>query len=297
MDAIERSLKILGLGPDATAQDVKKSYRDLVKVWHPDRFLNNSRVRRRAEEKLKEINGAYKILQGYDPGSRARSRPHHGPSARPNPAQNYRRADAGEDRPWRYGFPHQEQNYRRADAPKHGSSSPPYEPADKSDPGSPPAGTRKRASLVVGIVLVMLVLAKGLLRESPTTLMRLTDEMAGSTATAVRVLSRLPKTVNQEPSSESVNREAVPYDAQAYTNRGNQKYALGHYAAASADYDTAIRIKPDYALAYYNRGAARYRLGLIRKARQDFQTALKLAREAGDENLKASIEEIIRDFY
>ena len=89
MDAIELSLEILGLGPDATPQDIKQAYRDLVKVWHPDRFPNDSTVRRKAEEKLKDINTAFESLQGYDPASRVRSSsPHGNPSARATPAQD-----------------------------------------------------------------------------------------------------------------------------------------------------------------------------------------------------------------
>ena len=42
----------------------------------------------------------------------------------------------------------------------------------------------------------------------------------------------------------------------AYNNRGAAKAALGRYDDALADYDEAVRLKPDYAYAYYNRGAA-----------------------------------------
>ncbi len=88
MDAIERALQTLGLGPDATPQDIKQAYRDLVVVWHPDRFPKDSRLQRKAEENLKEINKAYEILRGYDPASRVRSGPHTTLWAWPNPAQD-----------------------------------------------------------------------------------------------------------------------------------------------------------------------------------------------------------------
>ncbi|MBW1722918.1 MAG: J domain-containing protein [Deltaproteobacteria bacterium] len=52
----------LGLKEKATLADVKDAYRDLVSVWHPDRFSDNPRLRRKAEEKLKEINSAYERL-------------------------------------------------------------------------------------------------------------------------------------------------------------------------------------------------------------------------------------------
>ncbi|RMD73678.1 MAG: hypothetical protein D6820_18145 [Lentisphaerae bacterium] len=52
----------LDLEPGAELSEVKESYRDLVRVWHPDRFTNNPRLRQRAEEKMKRINTAYHLL-------------------------------------------------------------------------------------------------------------------------------------------------------------------------------------------------------------------------------------------
>ncbi len=51
--------RILDLKPGATLEEVKRSYRELVKVWHPDRFGNDPSLQHKAQEKLKEINYAY----------------------------------------------------------------------------------------------------------------------------------------------------------------------------------------------------------------------------------------------
>ena len=85
-----------------------------------------------------------------------------------------------------------------------------------------------------------------------------------------------------------------PNDAKAYYNRGVTKGKLGQRFAAIADYDTAIKINPDLAEAYYNRGVAKGQLGRIEAARQDLQKALKLAEKAGNENLKAAIESTLK---
>ena len=61
------ALKILGLESNAKASEIKGAYRDLVKVWHPDRFGTDLPLRRKAEEHLKQINLAYQCLQGYTP--------------------------------------------------------------------------------------------------------------------------------------------------------------------------------------------------------------------------------------
>lgn len=56
-------MEVLGVKPNATADEIKLAYRDLVRVWHPDRFAHNKRLQQKAEEKLKEINEAYEQLQ------------------------------------------------------------------------------------------------------------------------------------------------------------------------------------------------------------------------------------------
>ena len=44
---------------------IRESYRDLVKVWHPDRFAHDPKLQQKAEEKLKEINLAYQAILDY----------------------------------------------------------------------------------------------------------------------------------------------------------------------------------------------------------------------------------------
>jgi len=56
---IRNSYRILEVGYGASKEEVKQGYKDLVRVWHPDRFTEDPRLRKKAEEKLKEINRAY----------------------------------------------------------------------------------------------------------------------------------------------------------------------------------------------------------------------------------------------
>ena len=86
-----------------------------------------------------------------------------------------------------------------------------------------------------------------------------------------------------------------PDYTEAYYNRGIAKAALGQYAAAIPDYDEAIRLNPDLAGAYYNRGIAKATLGLKDEARKDLETALELARNAGNEDSVAQVEQLLRD--
>jgi curved DNA-binding protein CbpA len=43
-------------------EDVKSSYRQLVRVWHPDRFETDQKLKQKATEKMKLLNEAYQLL-------------------------------------------------------------------------------------------------------------------------------------------------------------------------------------------------------------------------------------------
>jgi molecular chaperone DnaJ len=49
----------LGVSKNASADEIKKAYRDLAKKWHPDMNQDN---KKEAEEKFKEISEAYEVL-------------------------------------------------------------------------------------------------------------------------------------------------------------------------------------------------------------------------------------------
>lgn len=57
--------ELLGLKPGASEEEIKEAYRDLSKVWHPDRFINKPDLQQKAREKVKEIDEAYEKLILY----------------------------------------------------------------------------------------------------------------------------------------------------------------------------------------------------------------------------------------
>lgn len=59
-DTTNRALHSLDLAPGASLDDVKKSYRELALIWHPDKVPD--RVKDRAAAKFTEINEAYQWL-------------------------------------------------------------------------------------------------------------------------------------------------------------------------------------------------------------------------------------------
>ena len=62
-DNLEQWYGILELEPGAPVEEVNQAYRDLVRVWHPDRFAHDPRLQLMAQERLKGINKAYEKLQ------------------------------------------------------------------------------------------------------------------------------------------------------------------------------------------------------------------------------------------
>lgn len=70
MNRLDHFYAVLEIEPGVSVNDLRQAYRDLVKVWHPDRFAQEPRLQHRAQEKLKEINRAYEMLMSYPSGSR-----------------------------------------------------------------------------------------------------------------------------------------------------------------------------------------------------------------------------------
>src|ERR1039458_3702657 len=70
------ALHVVGLAHGASDAEIKDAYRTLAKVWHPDRFQGDQRLRAKAEEKLKEINSAYQLLttRAAEPSYRSEER-------------------------------------------------------------------------------------------------------------------------------------------------------------------------------------------------------------------------------
>jgi hypothetical protein len=60
---IEHYYRVLGVKASASPEELKRAHRDLVQVWHPDRFTANPRLQKLAAAKLLEINQAYAVLR------------------------------------------------------------------------------------------------------------------------------------------------------------------------------------------------------------------------------------------
>ncbi|MGC1780977.1 MAG: DnaJ domain-containing protein [Acidobacteriaceae bacterium] len=60
------SCELLGVSVEATREEVKTAFRDLAKIWHPDRFAEwDERIHRKAESQMQAINRAYAHLETH----------------------------------------------------------------------------------------------------------------------------------------------------------------------------------------------------------------------------------------
>lgn len=84
---IKKCFDILELDKNAGPDELKQAYKDMVNIWHPDRFSSNPRLKQKAENKLKEINEAYGAMQSF-----LSSKESHGPQK-----DQHRKAEAAED--------------------------------------------------------------------------------------------------------------------------------------------------------------------------------------------------------
>ncbi len=61
---------ILGVSRDATDEQIKAAYRNLVRKYHPDNYDDNNPLKELANEKMQEINNAYDEIQRIRQGTK-----------------------------------------------------------------------------------------------------------------------------------------------------------------------------------------------------------------------------------
>lgn len=64
---ISKALEILGLATDPSQSEIKRAYREQVKLWHPDRYSDGSAIKKIAEKNIQDANLAYAFLKGNLP--------------------------------------------------------------------------------------------------------------------------------------------------------------------------------------------------------------------------------------
>lgn len=86
--------EVLGVSPDASDDEIKKTYRDLARKYHPDNYQNNP-LADLAEEKMKEINQAYDAITRSRSGGGAGSNSYGGAAQGGYSYQQQRQSQSG----------------------------------------------------------------------------------------------------------------------------------------------------------------------------------------------------------
>jgi hypothetical protein len=63
MGSIRENLSLLGLPDDASLEQANEAYKDLIRVWHPDRFQSDPRLKKKAESESQKFNHAIRELR------------------------------------------------------------------------------------------------------------------------------------------------------------------------------------------------------------------------------------------
>ncbi|MDQ7918176.1 KTSC domain-containing protein [Mesonia sp. MT50] len=71
MKRINEYKKLFGVEKEVELKTLKKSYRDLVKEWHPDKFQDNDEAKEEAEIKSRKIIDGYHFLVSIAPETKA----------------------------------------------------------------------------------------------------------------------------------------------------------------------------------------------------------------------------------
>lgn len=159
MNDLQRCYDELGIQPGASLDEVKRAYRDMATVWHPDRFAHNQRLQQKAQDKLKAINHAYNRLKDHHEADTVTSSPQDKQSQQSRP---------GEDDPSSPASPPR---------PPEGTG-PDQEPWNGQEPSNSPAPRKTWLKSLGGLVVTILLgtMCKAIVH--PSTPQRASDQVS-----------------------------------------------------------------------------------------------------------------------
>jgi len=75
---LKQCCETLEIHENASQEEIRQAYRDLVTIWHPDQYQKNSRLQEKATEKLKALNTALDTLMALRQANRTNPVRHQG---------------------------------------------------------------------------------------------------------------------------------------------------------------------------------------------------------------------------
>ena len=178
MSDLKDALAVLELPPKTTRSEVKKSYRTLLKVWHPDRFTGDPEMQATAEERTKRITVAYGTVMDYLQTQQDAAQT--GPSA-----EEIRRREAAEAR---RRAAEQARQRQWASEPSAGADAEPSVPSADTQSVLPIAETRRRVMPLVLSIVALVCLGVWLAASPYITLWRLNTALTNSDVETLNAL-------------------------------------------------------------------------------------------------------------
>ncbi len=265
MNKKDKYLVLFDLKASYDGAELKDAYRVLSKVWHPDRFTRNEKLRKRAENKTKEINQGYKYLKEQ--------------------LQNKENLVYGSNRS--KGSSEDSENDARDARQNRYRTKKMYNTTPSFRPGS----IFKWWILIPFMFLIFAVPLIPVLLHSEQAepvdrnenhLQQLfeLDRNDDDRAESYKILQQAFEKYNQGEYREALYHVDLainqnPNFARAYMIRGMINSRLGEETYAIRDFTYAIDLDPDEAFAYYGRGLIYKKNDQFRRAVADFDQAIR----------------------
>jgi len=149
--SLSECYRILEVDRSAADAEVRGAFKILIKVWHPDRHGHDEVLRRRAEEKVKAINEAYRIITAV----RAQNTAFTGPSSQPNRPTDPSPQKTRPSRP--PPTENQGPTRSRAGSSSHPHSTPPRPPRDIPDKNQNRTTGSSAGNWAIGIACFLVI--------------------------------------------------------------------------------------------------------------------------------------------
>jgi len=263
---LDKYYKVLEVKPGSSWKEIKSTYRDLIKVWHPDRFSNDTRLRKLAEEKTKEINSAFKKLE-EDHLSIKFSYNDFGESTKPAPKPP--------------GKPATEQ--KKETGKKKASVADIKRRAEEL--------LKKAKTLMSGNYQGVVDFLSEAIELDP-----FLEEAYVERGMAYIELKKFSLAIEDFNEAIKLNNKLL----EAFRGRAIAQFESGNYSLAVKDFSTAIEMEPtQFPALYYYRGKAYEKMGLLAEAAIDLKRNERLIKSAhGNESEPdAVIEKTQRSYW
>lgn len=131
-------------------------------------------------------------------------------------------------------------------------------------------------------------------KEEKREIKKAEEKVAQSPSKGQKIASKEESQQANRPKEQPKEPESSEPTAEDYTAEGNKLLMKNRIAEAIANYQKAIKLKPNLAAAHRSLGVAYTKIGQVDKAAKEYETYLKLQPDAPDAN---QVRQILEQYY